>query len=96
MSNRWLSKNEYARIRYRAKKMGAEDVCLNYIWHHVSFKHTIVSFVFKPLEYHVTICSGNPWTGHFTDKEGADKIKKDMDVALEFIEFLKEFEKTIE
>ena len=76
MSNRWLSKNEYARIRYRAKKMGAEDVCLNYIWHHVSFKHTIVSFVFKPLEYHVTICSGNPFTGHLSIKRVLIKLKK--------------------
>ena len=62
-SDRWLTKNEYSRLRYQAKKMGAVDVCL-----------------FK---------------GHFSDKAGADAIKKDMDKALEFIEMLKEFDKTI-
>lgn len=96
MSDRWLSENEYSRIRYRAKKMGAQDVCLSAIWHHVNFGHTSVSFVFKPLQYHVNIRDGHYFHGHFSDKEGADAIKRDMDLALEFIEFLKEFSKTIE
>ena len=93
--DRWLTKNEYSRIRYRAKKMGATDVCLGAIWHHVNFEHTSVSFVFKPLQYHVNIRDGHFMKGHFSDKAGADAIKKDMDVALEFIEFLKDFNKTI-
>ena len=95
-TNHWLSKNEYSRIRYRAKKMGATDVCLSAIWHHVNFKYTSVSFVFKPLQYHVNIRDGHYMTGHFSDKSGADAIKKDMDLALDFIEFLKEFNRKIE
>ena len=95
MSDRWLTKNEYARIRYKAKKMGATDVCLSAIWHHVNFKHTSVSFVFKPLQYHANIRDGHFFEGHFKDKDGAEEIKKDMDLALEFIEYLKEFEKTL-
>ena len=75
--------------------MGATDVCLGVIWHHVNFKHTSVSFVLKPLQYHANIRNGHLFEGHFKDKEGADAIKKDMDVALEFIEYLKEFNKTI-
>lgn len=94
-SDRWLTKNEYSRLRYRAKKMGAVDVCLGAIWHHVNFEHTSVSFVFKPLQYHANIRDGHFFKGHFNDKAGADAIKKDMDKALEFIEMLKEFDKTI-
>ena len=95
-TDRWLTKNEYARIRYKAKKMGASDVCLSALWHHVNFEHTCVSFVFKPLQYHVNITdNGRFFEGHFKDKAGADAIKRDMDVALEFINYLKEFDKTL-
>lgn len=92
----WLTKSEYEKIRRKAKKMGAEEVDLNHIWHCVRFKHTSVSFIFKPLQYHVNIRNYHFFDGHFKDKAGADAIKRDMDLALEFIEFLKEFEKTIE
>lgn len=95
-TDRWLTKNEYARIRYKAKKMGASDVCLSALWHHVNFEHTCVSFAFKPLQYHVNITdNGRLFEGHFKDKAGADAIKRDMDVALEFISYLKEFDKTL-
>lgn len=93
---RWLTKPEYSKLRYRAKKMGATDVNLGAIWHSVGFKHTYVSFVFKPLQFHANIRDGHFFEGQFKDKAGADAIKHDMDLALEFIEFLKEFEKTIE
>ena len=95
-TGQWLNKNEYAKIRYKAKKMGAVDVCLSAIWHHVNFRHTSVSFVFKPLQYHASIRDGHFFDGHFKDKAGADAIKADIDLALEFIEFLKEFNNTIE
>lgn len=94
-TDRWLSKNEYARIRYKAKKMGATDICTSAIWHFINFKHTNVSFVFKPLQYHANIRDGHFFKGHFSDKEGSDAIKADMDKALDFIEYLKEFDKTI-
>lgn len=95
-SDRWLTKNEYARIRYKAKKMGAVDVVLNYIWHHVAFDYTIVSFVFKPFDYKIHLRhSGSAHQGDFYDKEGAEKIKADLDRALAFVDFLKEFDKTI-
>lgn len=95
MSDHWLSKNQYAKIRYRAKKMGAESINLNAIWHTVYFKYTFVSFMFKPLQCHVHIRNGNIYTGHFSDKAGADAIKNDMDTALEFVDFLKKFNETI-
>ena len=56
-SDRWLTKNEYARIRYRAKKMGAVDINLSAIWHHVAFKYTSVSFVFRYLHIFEKISS---------------------------------------
>ena len=94
--DRWLTKNEYSRIRYKAKKMGATKINLSSIWHSVSFGYTSVSFVFKPFECHASINSGNLWKGHFSDKKGAEEIKKDMDKALEFMEYLKDFDKEIE
>lgn len=94
-SDRWLTKNEYSKLRYRAKKIGAINICFNTLWHSVSFEHTTVAFMFKPLQYHVNIKNGHYLNGHFSDKEGAEAIKRDIDKALEFIEMLKEFDKTI-
>ena len=44
-SDRWLTKNEYSRLRYRAKKIGAINICFNTLWHSVSFEHTTVYVV---------------------------------------------------
>ena len=94
--NRWLTKNQYSRIRYKAKKMGAEDINLCAIWHSVWFNHTIVRFVFKPLQFNVSFYSRKPLAaGYFSNVAEADEIKKDMDTALEFIEYLKNFETKI-
>lgn len=76
--------------------MGATDVCLSAIWHHVNFRNTSVSFVFKPLQYRADVLNAYFLKGHFTDKAGADIIKQDIDKALKFIDFLKEFEKTFQ
>lgn len=88
----WLTKNEYARIRRKAKKMGCEDCQFQYIYHDVWFKHTIVSFAFYPLKYHVSIRNPDIFNGHFSTREEAEEIKRDIDLALEFIEYLKEFD----
>lgn len=40
----WLTDEEYNRIRYRAKKMGAIGVQLKCIWHSVGFEHVYVFF----------------------------------------------------
>lgn len=97
MSNNWLTKQEYARLRYRAKKMGAIDVNLSCIWHTVGFEHTYVSFVFKPLQYQLNLRgSCSIYKGDFETKEDVEKITADMNRALGFVEFLKEFEKTVE
>lgn len=93
---RWLTNNQYRRIRYRAQKMGAKDICLNSIFHSVKFGHVSVSFAFYPLEYHCNISPVSIWAGHFSDRAGADAIKVDMDKALEFIEYLKEFNSDIQ
>ena len=77
--------------------MGATDVCLSAIWHHIRFNHTSVSFVFKPLQYKLNLCgSCSIYKGDFESKEDVEEITADMYRALEFVEFLKEFEKTIE
>ena len=97
MSDRWLTKKEYDRLRYRAKKMGAIDVQLRYIWHSVGFEHVYISFIFKPLQYKLKLrnsCSAHQ--GDFETKEDVEKITADMNRALEFVEFLKELEKTAE
>ena len=90
-SNRWLTKQEYDRIRYKAKKLGALSSQFKYIAHTVNFEHTFVYFAFYPLQYHVRIREKFGNTGHFRTKAEADAIKRDMDAAIEFIEFLKEF-----
>lgn len=88
----WLTKNDYARIRRKAKKMGAEACQFQYIDHNVWFRHTTVSFAFYPLKYHVSIRNPDIFNGHFSTREKAEEIKRDMDLALEFIEYLKEFD----
>lgn len=95
-TGRWLTKNQYQRIRYKAKKMGACDVCLNVIWHFVNFGYTSVTFAFRPFQCHASIRDGNLWTGHFSDLEGAERIKANMDKALEFMDYLREFNCEIE
>lgn len=90
----WLTDKEYNRIRYRAKKMGAIGVQLKCIWHSVGFEHVYVFFVFKPFQYKLNLrgsCSIHK--GDFETKEDVEKITADMNRALEFVEFLKEFEK---
>lgn len=89
--SKWLSKNEYARIRRKAKKMGATDVQFKYIMHDAWFPHATVSFAFYPLRYNVSIPSKHNLCGHFSTKEEAEAIKRDIDIALGFIEYLKEF-----
>lgn len=93
--NKMLTKKEYARIRYKAKKMGAKNVHFCAMWNSVSFQHTTVLFVFHPFKVHANINDGHFMTGQFSDTSTAEAIKRDIDVALEFIEYLKEFEKTL-
>lgn len=95
--DRWLTKQEYSKIRYRAKKLGCTQANLSCLWHDVLFKHCFVTFIFKPLEYRIhlsPIPSMNE--SDFEDLAGMEEIVKDMQSALDFVEFLKEFEKTIE
>ena len=92
MTDRWLDKKEYSRIRYKAKKMGATKVKLNQIWHIVEFDCVTVAFIFRPLQCDASIRVGNAFSGHFHDKDSAEAIKKNIDKASEFIDFLKKFE----
>lgn len=92
----WLTKQEYSKLRYRAKKMGADFVQLSCIWHDVSFGHASVSFVFKPLQYKLNVRgSCSIYKGDFETREDVEQYAADMNKALDFVEFLKEFEKTI-
>lgn len=93
----WLTKQEYSKLRYKAKKMGASEIQLSCIWHDVCFDHAYVTFVFKPLQYKLKLSgSCSAYKGDFETKEDVEKITADMNRALEFVEFLKEFEKTIQ
>ena len=97
MNNRWLTKQEYSKLRYRAKKMGAEEIHLSCLWHDVSFGRTMVSFIFKPLQFKLNLRgSCSVYRGDFETKEDVEKITADMYKALEFVDFLKEFEKIIQ
>lgn len=93
---RWLTKQEYSKLRYRAKKMGADFVQLSSIWHDVCFGHATVSFIFKPLQYKLNIRgSCSIYKGDFETREDVEQYTADMYKAIDFVEFLKEFEKTI-
>jgi hypothetical protein len=96
--HRWLTKQEYARITYRAKKLGATSWQYKYLYHNVAFKYTTVSFAFRPLEFRINLISNRYVYNEddFRTKEDVEEITKDMLATLEFVEFLKEFAKTIE
>ena len=98
MCDAWLTDKAYSRIRYRAKKMGATSIGLSRIWHSIDFEHTSVAFVFaRPLKYQINLKgSCSIYRSDFETKEDVEKITADMHRALEFVEFLKEFEKTAE
>ena len=88
---RWLAKNHYSRVRYRAKKMGATYIDLTHFRHRVKFEYTTVTFAFGPFECYANISANDAYKGAFCDEESANKIKKDIDVALEFMTFLHKF-----
>ena len=90
--DRWLSRNEYSRIRYKAKTLGALSAQFHCIDHTVNFEYTYVSFAFYPFQHYINIRdkSGNN-QGHFSTKEEAEGIRRDMDKALKFVEFLEKF-----
>lgn len=96
-TGRWLDRGQYQKIRNKAKSMGAtsESICLSVLDHLVEFDYTQVSFAFKPFKACVNIINPTQdfMAGHFSTRGQADKIKADMDKALDFIEYLKEFDK---
>ena len=90
--NGCLTKAQCAKIRRKAKKMGAEAT-LNSggRFNSIEFKHLCVWFKFNPIEFDVFLSSRS-----FSDKEKLEEAKKEMDLAMEFKEFLKEINKEIE
>ena len=95
-TGRWLTKSQYQQIRRDAKKMGALDVNLAYIFHLVTFTHVSVFFAFRPLVAHASIVCNNIYDGHFSDKAVADAIKADMDKALSFMDYLRDFDRKVD
>ena len=96
MDNIWLTPNEVRRIRYKAKKMGAIDTSFKYLPHLVVFGSVGIDFWFYPLRIRTYLRDTNfDWVlkckHSFCNQEQADVIKKDIDTALEFMEWLKEF-----
>ena len=93
----FLTEKEYARLRYHAKKMGVKELHLSCIDHNASFDHTYVSFSFKPLKCKLKLSgSYSIYKGDFESKEDIEAITADMNRALNFVEFLKKFNETID
>jgi hypothetical protein len=87
--NRWLTKEQYNKIRNKAKKIGADKCNFKYIWHKVHFGKVCVAFMFNPLIYHFSVqCDTQQnWRESLVE---ADKLKIDISNAQKFIEYLKE------
>lgn len=92
-----LTQNERRRISRKAINMGATSTTVYKYFQYVDFKHTRVEFSFYPLQYGVSFLGSNKYMTRFDNckfstPEEAEEIKKDMDSALKFIEYLKQFE----
>ena len=97
MSNsRWLEKNQYARIKRKGKKLGADHVDTRYIYHCAIFNHAYVWFAFRPFFCEASLRNNGLKTNDFSNKEELDIIKADLDKALEFVEYLKGFNAEME
>lgn len=92
-----LTQNERRKIARKAINMGATSTTVHKYFQYVDFKHTRVDFEFYPLRYGVSFLGSNKYMTRFDNckfstSEEAEEIKKDMDLALKFIEYLKQFE----
>lgn len=97
MSNsRFLEKNQYARIKRKGKKLGADYVDTRYIYHCATFNHAYVWFAFRPFFCEASLRANGLNTNDFSSREELDIIKADLDKALEFVEYLKEFNAEME
>lgn len=97
MSNsRFLEKNQYARIKRKGKKLGADYVDTRYIYHCAIFNHAYVWFAFRPFFCEASLRNNGLKTNDFSNKEELDIIKADLDKALEFVEYLKGFNAEME
>lgn len=97
MDAKRLTQNERRRISRKARSMGATSTTVYKYFQYVDFKHTRVDFEFYPLRYGVSFLGPNKYMTRFDNcrfstQEEAEEIKKDMDLALEFVEYLKQFE----
>ena len=88
---RWLDKNQYQRIRRKAKAMGAESTQFKYISHTAYFRLVTVSFAFRPFQASAFVKTVDYVNGDFHDPESAEELKAEIDKALSFIEWLREF-----
>ena len=87
-----LTKNQYAKIRRKAKKMGVEtalNTCGKF--NSIYFKRLSIWFKFTPFQFDVSLSYRS-----FSNKEKLEEAKKEMDLAMEFKEFLEEINKEIE
>ena len=87
-----LTKSQCEKIRRKAKKMGVEtalNTCGKF--NNVYFKYLNVWFKFNPFDFNIFI-----FPRSFFDKENLGEAKKEMDLAMEFKEFLEKINKEIE
>jgi hypothetical protein len=89
-----LDKTERDQIRKKAKNMNARSCCLTTTVYRVWFDNVGVAFNFYPLRHSVLIQSKwlNNTECHFTNIEEGNLLKKNIDKAMKFIEYLTEFD----
>ena len=94
-----ITKSEIQRICYKARSMGATQTDFsNDEYFSVWFEYIHVHFRFYPFEIRSYVLTHNiKFTKYaaFSSQEQADVIKKYIDTALEFMEYLKEFAKQL-
>ena len=78
------------------KKLGADYVDTQYLYHCADFNHAVVWFAFRPFFCGASLSPKGLKPNDFSNKEELDIIKADLDKALEFMEYLKEFNAEME
>lgn len=78
------------------KPLVIQDISVKNIGNCADFNHAVVWFAFRPFFCEASLISKGLKTNDFSNKEELDIIKADLDKALEFMEYLKEFNAEME
>lgn len=88
--DRWLDQNMYRRIRAKAKKLGAHNVDTQHLSHCAYWKNFKVYFVFKPFKCFVAAIDTRS-----IDCDDIDMLLTELGNVKEFVNYLKEFNRTV-